>query len=141
MELKFLRRWIAYRSAGKVRALVILLILMLMWSRRALYDTLAAMSSAKMCQQDVTCVTSEVIRITYPICVIDQKLHVFGQQQELVQFRWNDDRVVRLLPRAQSMAMEKIESLLTADPDATFIDLGANIGTFTLHVAHLGFQV
>ena len=77
----------------------------------------------------VSCVTANILHLQFPICLYPTSDDVWVSAHFRAGHHWESDTVIRLL------------QLLQRHPKATFIDIGANIGSYLLPAAHLGYEV
>jgi len=80
-------------------------------------------------QSDVKCVRATLGNLSFPMCIYDPQ---------------NDKYISKLVVAGkyfESDLVQKILNFFRMHPDVTFVDLGANLGTYSLPIAHSGIRV
>src|SRR6218665_3578280 len=80
-------------------------------------------------QSDVKCVGATLGNLSFPVCI-------YGPQ--------NDKYVSKLIGSGkyfEQNLVQKILNFFLIHPDLSFVDLGANLGTYSLPIAHSGIHV
>src|SRR6218665_1509870 len=80
-------------------------------------------------QSDVKCINVTFGNLSFPMCVYDPQNDIYVSKNILAGNYFEGDLV------------QKILSLCYINPDLSFVDLGANIGTYSLPIAHSGIHV
>jgi len=80
-------------------------------------------------QSDVKCVGATLGNLSFPMCIYDPQ---------------NDKYVSKLIVSGKYFEQDLVQKILNfflIHPDLSFVDLGANLGTYSLPIAHSGIHV
>src|SRR6218665_2666141 len=80
-------------------------------------------------QSDVKCINVTFVNLTFPMCIYDPLSDVFRSQEILAGNYFEGDLIQKML------------HFFHIHPNLSFLDLGANIGTYSLPIAHSGVHV
>ena len=80
-------------------------------------------------QSDVNCVNAILGNLSFPMCIYNPQIDIFVSRMVIAGKYFEPDLVLKIL------------KFFCIHPDLTFVDLGANLGTYSLPIAHSGIHV